>query len=138
MLLETGLHKFLSADPALAAWVGSRIFPITYPQDAALPTVTYQLVSKLPEYTHDGEGGVAESHFHVSCFGKTYLEAKETARRVRGALRTLMAQPGKMGDVNVGGVFLENEIDVFSPDEAESLSAYHVLAEYMILAEEEN
>lgn len=136
MEIEQGLRNFLLSDQALATVVGERIFPITYPQEASLPAITYQLVSKVSEYSHDGGSGAKEAHYQISCFGKTYGEAKALAKTLRDALEPLGAAPGSLGGIDVGGVFLENEIDVFDPADAEELSAFHVLADYTILAQE--
>lgn len=60
MLLEEALVGLLEDDPAVAAVVGNRIFPVIEEEDQESPYVTYQVVRLQPsvrtldgEYTHD-------------------------------------------------------------------------------------
>lgn len=136
MRIDEALRTYLLTNAALTAVVGTRIYPITYPQDGTLPAVVYQQISSLPYFAHDGEMGSAEAHFHISAFSTNYGQAHDVADKVRTALRPIMDAPGIMGDVPVAGVQLENEFDVSAAEEFEPLSAYHVLSEYMVLHEE--
>jgi hypothetical protein len=45
----TILFALLSQAPAVAALLGTRIYPVVAPQGAPRPYVTYQLVSRVPE-----------------------------------------------------------------------------------------
>lgn len=137
MRIDEALRTYLLTNAALTAVVGTRIYPLTYPQDGTLPAVVYQQVSLVPYFAHDGEMGTDEAHFHISSFSANYGQAHDVADKVRTALRPIMTAPGMMGDVPVGSVQLENEFDVSAAEEFEPLSAYHVLSEYMLLVDPE-
>jgi len=132
MTLEEVIRMQLLNFAPLAALIGTRIYPITYPQDAALPVVVYQRTSGVSEYGHDGPGS-AESRFQISAFGKTYAEARQTATQVRRALNPWEVHQDTIGGNLIGGCFLENELDLFNPAGAESESDYQVLGDYLFL-----
>lgn len=138
MRLEAVIGSRLAAHAPLAALVGTRIYPVTYPQGDPLPVVVYQRTSKVPEYTHDGEAGVAESRYQISSFGKTYAQAKQTASAVKSALRPWMAHQDVVSGINIGAVFMENEFDLFNAEDVEHASAYHILAEYIFLTADDD
>ena len=130
MTLEEAIRTQLLNFAPLAAIIGTRIYPITYPQNVTLPVVVYQRTSMVPEYSHDGPNGVSESRFQISAFGKTYAEARQAATEVRQALHPFEVRPDIVGGVQIGAVFLENEIDLFNPADVESQSDYQVLGDY--------
>jgi len=131
--LEEIIRKQLLSHAPLAALIGTRIYPVTYPQDAALPVVVYQRTASGPEYSHDGPAGVAESRFQISAFGKTYAEARQTATEVRRALNPWEAHQEIVNGTLIGSVVLENELDLYNPNDVESESDYQVLGEYTFL-----
>lgn len=138
MFLEEAIRQQLGNHGPLAALVGARIYPTTYPQNETLPVVVYQRTSHVPEYHHDGEAGFAESRFQISSFGKSYAEAKQTARAVKSALRAFMAHQEITNGVLIGACFLENEFDLFNPEDTEQLSAHQVLADFLFLHGEDD
>src|SRR5262245_22501536 len=131
MTLEQAIYNKLKNYPPLASLVAGRIYPMTYPQGSVLPAVVYQRTSKISDYSHDGEAGSSESRYQISSFADTYSQAKQTALEVKKALEPWMAQQEVIDStLLIGGVFLENEFDVYGPEEVEQTSAYHVLADY--------
>ena len=137
MRIDEALRAYLMSDPALTAMIGTRIYPITYPQGGTLPALVYQQVSSVPYFAHYGEMGSAEAHFHISAFSTNYGQVHDLANTVRAAMRPIMQAPGIMGDVPIAGVQLENEFDISAAEEFEPLGAYHVLSEYLLLIDEE-
>jgi hypothetical protein len=136
MRIDEALRAYLLADAPLTAMVGTRIYPMTYPQNGTLPAVVYQQISSVPYFAHDGEMGSAEAHFYISAFSTNYGQAHDVANTVKTALKPLMDAPGMMGDVPVAGIQPENEIDVSALEEFEPLGAYHVLAEYLLMVDQ--
>jgi hypothetical protein len=131
--LEEAIVTQLKNHTPLAALVGTRIYPITYPQNATLPVVTYQRTAKTPEYSHDGEAGVAESRFQISSFATSFAQVRDVASAVKGALRPWMAGAGGEFDGKRTTVFLESEFDMYTAEDAEQLAAYHVLGDYLFV-----
>lgn len=73
MIEETLVNRLL-ATPALTALVGDRIKPVRNDEDTALPALSYQLISRSSEYTHDGEG-ISSPRYQLTALGRTYAEA---------------------------------------------------------------
>lgn len=136
MPIAEALRAYLLADSALTAKIGTRIYPMTYPQNGTLPAVVYQQITSIPYFAHDGEMGSAEAHFYISAFSVNYGQAHDVANTVKAAFSPIMTAPGIMGDVPVAGVQLENEIDVSAAEEFEPLGVYHVLSEYLLLIDQ--
>lgn len=136
MRVDEALRSYLLTNPALTAIVGTRIYPMTYPQNGTLPAVVYQQISNVPYFAHGGEMGSAETHFHISAFSVNYGQAHDVANTVKAALKPIMDAPGVMGNMPVACVQLENELDVSAAEEFEPLGAYHVLAEYLLLIDQ--
>jgi len=133
MSLEEAIVNQFRNYPPLAALVGTRIYPVTYPQSAVLPVVVYQRTSRLPEYSHDGDCGAAESRFQISTFAKSYSTARQTADAIKGALTPWEEQQAISGDVRIGGVFMEDEIDLYNPADVETESDYQILGDWRFL-----
>lgn len=137
MRIEESLRAHLIADPGVAAAVGSRVYPVTYPQGAVMPVVVYQKTANAAEYAHDGDIGVVTARFQISSFSDNYGEAHNVAWAVRQALAPFGDQPATMQGTDVASIFLEAEFDMFGPTEFEPLSKYHVLSDYVFSIREQ-
>lgn len=109
-----------------ATSAGSRIFPLTLPQDGALPAVTYQQVSRVEDATMKVRGPFARARMQVDCWGDTYAEARALAAEVDSLLARFK---GTVGATEVLDVFPANEMEFFEPD----VFARRVMLEYMMI-----
>jgi hypothetical protein len=50
--LENTLYVAVLADAGLSAIIGTRFYPIQFPQNPTLPAAVYQRISTVPYYTH--------------------------------------------------------------------------------------
>lgn len=71
---------------ALAGVTGGRIYPLTRPQGATLPCVTYQRVSGQSVQSHSGASGQARSRFQFDVWGRTYDDVAAAGDALRVAL----------------------------------------------------
>lgn len=110
MTLEEGLVAYLAANEGVAALVGTRIYPLVVPQDAALPALAYQRISSPREHVHTGASGLVRARIQVTNVGGTYSAAKALAETVRVAMD---GYSGAMGTVAVGAALLMNENDTW-------------------------
>lgn len=108
MTIEEGLYELLTMDTAVAALVGTRIYPLLVPQDADLPAMAYQRISGPRDHTHSGASGLAMARMQLTYLASSYAAVKALAEAVRAALDGLR---GSMGEVTVGSCMLENEFD---------------------------
>jgi hypothetical protein len=107
MSLESNLYSLLSSDVNITAIVSARIYPVTLPQGAALPALTYSRISTTPEYTHDGAEGIARARVQIDCWAERHATALSLAQAVLGAL---------VGATDMGVSFFENEVDLYEPE----------------------
>jgi uncharacterized protein DUF3168 len=138
MRLEECIMQQLRNYGPLVALVADRIhFAATYEQDATMPTVTFQRVSRIPEYTHSGETGFEDSRFQISAWGKTAMEAVRVAGTIKDALKPWTTAQTQFDGLLIGGVNLENEDGpLFHPFEFEPASVHEVMQDYRFFTAE--
>lgn len=120
MLVES-LQTFLSADAGLLALLGTPasrpdsttgIFPISAPGNVAMPYLVMQQISGEPlQESFQGTGRLQTARWRFSCYGTTYLKAKQLARALREALLALYPFSGN--GVQIEGSWLKLEADDF-------------------------
>ena len=90
-------------------------------------TAPYGVVSKISagtSYHLEGVSGLKVPRMQVSCFGDTYQQAKTLA----GEVITKMHLWTGSTDIEVQGVFLENETDIFETD----TQSHHVPLDFFV------
>lgn len=117
-LIEEGFVSFLRALPAFTAFVGAdqdcRLYPAGgAPDDARSPYVTYRKVSGPRDQTHGGSS-LAHPRVQLSCWSDDYLEAKRIARVIGDAVN---GYRGAMGGISRAAAEVDNEVDLFVPEE---------------------
>jgi hypothetical protein len=121
-MLQEGLNALLLNAPTLQAILGTPatradgstgIFPVTLPQGAPLPAVTYEKVSGHEIDSMDGRGELRVSRIGISCYGESYADAATT---VEAAKDVLIGFRGLLEDgTQVDRVSLVLEHDAFEP-----------------------
>lgn len=108
---EQGLATVLVSDPAVAALIGTRIYPVIAPAAADLPFVTWRRSGILRQHTLSGPMGMPTVTLTVDLYATTYEAVRELADRVRLALDGYGGTPAD--SISVNNVSLENESDGF-------------------------
>jgi len=108
----------------------SRIYPLVLPRKVIYPAVTYQKIAGEFEHSMGGDGGFAYPDYQMSCFAKTYHEAKEIAKTLRLCLQNLQIM---LDDIYIQAVLIENEID----DYEEDTDIYSVILEIRVFFQEQ-
>lgn len=132
MFIEEAIYSYLSGHAGLTALVSNRIYPLVMPQNTILPAVTFSKVSGPRVHAMQKDTGMAYPRFQVSCWGSTYKQAKEVAAQVRAALQDYKGTMGGAGGVVVGGVFIQDENDLYEP----GTQVYHVALDFIIWHDE--
>lgn len=116
MRIEQALYDHLRLDAAVAALVGTRIYPDLAPQEPEPPLLVYQRISTPRDYSQSGETGLVNPRFQITCVAKTTTQLRNLADAVRFRLNgfkgTMSSGPG----VSVGAVFLDNEVESYQSD----------------------
>lgn len=86
MSVDAALYTRLVNFTALTDLVGTRISPAPLVLGQDLPAVTYQLISRVAEHTHDNAGGLWRSRFQIDAWGATALDVINVFAQVTAAL----------------------------------------------------
>ncbi|MER2518570.1 MAG: DUF3168 domain-containing protein [Candidatus Accumulibacter phosphatis] len=99
MSAETDLFAALSASAALAAIVGTKIYPDAIPEDKAPPAVVYQRANTSHVTTVHSAAPIAEEvRFSITAWAKTRAAATGAADAVADALVAVGHTPGDRAD----------------------------------------
>jgi hypothetical protein len=108
---ERLLGDALVADPAVAALVGDRVYPVIAPASAAIPFITWRRQAVQREATLSGPSGIATVTLAVDMYATTYEAVRELADRCRAVLDGFNGALGNW--ISVRNVSLLNESDGF-------------------------
>lgn len=104
----TALHGRLTAAPAVAAVVGTRVYWVNRPQNSPLPAIRLQTISD-PRPEHLGGYDAARvTRVQADCFASSYGAARQLAEKVIAAL----AEPATFGGVKFGRIKAEGPRDL--------------------------
>jgi len=133
MTLGDGLYAHLSS----ALSVGDRVHPLTLPQGAVLPAVTYQLVGgEGPLHSHsDAHGGEGptrptfqRSRVQLGCWGDSARAAEVLAMEVESAVDGFT---GSWGDVWIASALVDLSTDDWRPDVGRYRRVIDVLVQWI-------
>lgn len=130
MTLEEGLRTYTLAGSAVAALVGTRMYPRMLPQSPTLPALVYQRIDTRREHEHAGPDGLPRPRMQITCWAPLPLSAAGLASAVRQRLDGVRAT---MGTVVVESCLLVGERDVSDPEPGR----YGVALDFMIQYQEE-
>lgn len=80
------IYKKLTDTPAVTALVGTRIYPVTVPQQAAPPFIRTNLISTTPIDSKNGPADTDQHRVQIDCIATSYTQALTIAQAVRTAL----------------------------------------------------
>jgi len=108
---EAAIRNTLVSDAGVSAVVGSKIYPVLAPSEAALPFITWRRMAVQRQQSLSGPVGVPSVMLSVDLFAETYEAVRELADKVRLALD---GWGGTFQNTVVSNVSLENEADGFA------------------------
>jgi hypothetical protein len=101
--LETAIYSILSGDTAVAALVGTRIFPVVLEQGSTFPSLAYTRIDTPTEKTFADSHGLPHPRIQVEC----YAEGPADCHALADAATDAMAgYRGTLGDVTIQGVLV--------------------------------
>lgn len=123
--IESLIYNRLSNYGGLTALIGIRIYPLMIPQEQSLPSVTYFIVSNIPEHAMGNDADIVTVRLQVSSWSTSYKMAKAVAAQVKAALSRYRSSP-------ILDIFLDNEMDQFESDVEE----YVVISDFIVFYSE--
>ena len=132
-MIGAALIARLTADSALAALVGTRIYPLEGPEEATYPLITYLQVSSGDNSSRGLVG--AQKHFRtlqqIDIYARTALEAQAIAVAVRASLDGQVNQT--WGGVTIAAALFDDQFDGnFEPDP----NLHRIIQQYRIAVSE--
>ncbi len=124
MVVEQALYSLLSGNAGVAALVATRISPITKPEDATLPAITYRRISSQRFSAMGRDAGVIKGRFQIDVWADTYDSAVGVKEAVRAAVQRYSTVTG----VTIYDIFIISEIDFFEDDTGQ----YHIAVDIEI------
>jgi hypothetical protein len=103
MTLGDAIFQKLTANSALQALVGKRIYPVTSPDKPETPYIIFNLIAGQPATTHSEP---AELVFHLvqfSCWSETYEGAATLRDLLIAALDNQTLPSGEIADLDEAG-----------------------------------
>lgn len=128
--IDNALYALITDDESCAAQIGTRVYPLVIPQNAELPAVCYQTITTQRQYTHDGPSLTPSARMQITIKAASYGDAVVVANLIRNLLE---GYKGTVSEVQIAGVFLDNEYDGFNLD----TRSYTVRQDYRIQYYEE-
>ena len=117
LAIEAALRAYLLEDVALAALIGTRIYPVVMPQKPDLPAVTYLRVTGSRVHSNDGPSGLSSPRFQFDCWALTYLGARAVAEALRLRLDGFKGLiGGSPARHDIQGVFFETEREFYESE----------------------
>lgn len=109
--VEGALVSLLLNNSGVTTLVGSRIAPITDPQNIARPKITYQRLrtdrsSESGGFTNSGPTGYACAYIQIDCWSDSLLTAKQTISAVRKCLNGVS---GTVAGFSIGAIVVIDE-----------------------------
>ncbi len=108
--IEEAVYSRLTDDGAVAAQVGTRVYPLVIPQDVDLPAIAYQVISSEAKWSHSGPSGLTQTRVQLTIVADDYATAKATDQAVRAAFNAVSFDAA---GVHVQGAFIDNVLDDF-------------------------
>ena len=109
--LRPGLFSLLSSDPAIAARVSDRIYPVVLPQGMTLDSVVYNRIVENESYHYTGSSGLVTARMQIDAWSKTPDGANELGDLIKERLSGFSGQVSYSVNspaeyVRIQGVFL--------------------------------
>lgn len=93
-MITSRVVEILKELPALAPWVGNRIYPMTWPDAPEYPLIIVQKAVGLGHSTNDGDAGIEETRVQVEVYSDSgYDDCIQIKRIVRRRLHASRQGP---------------------------------------------
>ena len=127
--LGEAIKSYLGASSGVTEISSDRIFPVTIPQIAPLPAITYTLFNGQRVHAMVKDPGLTNPRVQVSTWSTDYATLDSLSKQVRLRLQDFT---GEMATgVDIQRVFFEDEIDLDDQDPQTVKVTYHRAQDYI-------
>lgn len=128
MSVETVLRDRMTTHAGLTALINSRCYPLTIPQNATMPALSYFRVSTVRHSAMGADCGLVTARFQVSVWADSFSSARDVANQVRSALQRWSTTSGTV----IQDIFYLNETDLYDPQ----VEVHHTACDFEVHYEE--
>lgn len=128
MSVETVLFDRMTTHSGLSALTNARCYPLTLPQNATLPALSYFRVSTVRHSAMGSDCGLVTARFQVSVWADSFSSVRAVANQVRSALQRWSTTSGTV----IQDIFYLNETDLHEPQ----VEGYHTACDFEVHYEE--
>lgn len=126
----TALVTFLNAHVGYGALVGQRTYPTVLPQNATLPAVAYQMISRVPVHDRETPDTLVQTRWQFSINARKYSEILSVASALKTAVQAFTSSSPR-----VDRIFVEGERDTDQADIDEN-NYYRRVIDVIVVHEE--
>jgi hypothetical protein len=83
MSIESEFFTWLKTNVPL---VSNRVYALTAPQDVVNPYLVYQVIDDIPDYTHQGASGLADTRVQITLVDDDFVSVIAVADQLETAL----------------------------------------------------
>lgn len=112
-MIEDVVRFVLTTDARVSSLVGSRVYPLTMPQNGTLPAIVFQRISTVGSYTLEGPTTPTAARIQLSLMSASFTQVRALAAAV---WRALDAYSGQVGRDIVNFIEVVNFLDDFESD----------------------
>lgn len=110
MSIESGLFNLLKTIPA----VGSRVYPLIFPQNPTYPAIVYQRISSIDTGAMDGTESLDMARFQIKVYALKFSDAVAVRDAVKavmsGKANKLMHMSGYENDTKLYSEMIDYQI----------------------------
>jgi len=127
---EESLRYKLINTSAITAYTSNRVYPLSAPQAARLPHVTYSLVADVPHHAMQADCTLREAQVQVSSWSTAYSQVKGLSKAVKTALRDFTGTISS--GITVQRIFYDGAMDVMEIDPETKAKTYHIPQDFIV------
>lgn len=96
---------------------GNRVYPLTLPEDAHIPAITFQRIpGRGRTMAHDGPTGYVSTRAQIDAWAQDYETAHAIAKQVRLELDGFRGTIGSADPVTVAEIKFDDDRDDYNPE----------------------
>jgi hypothetical protein len=111
--IENELTTIVTADAAVNNVIKNRMYPLVVPPKKPRPFIAYARLRTERERTHGGYGKYTKVDIRLTCWSRSYDDAKALAKLVSAAIDN--AGHETWGTLSIGHCFVIDEADELNP-----------------------
>jgi len=86
-MIDASIYDLLTSDTAVAAIVGTKIYPVQAPKNAVAPWIRWQRISRVQGRDLGRVGGLVRTRVQFDCIDENYTASRQLADAVVAAIQ---------------------------------------------------